>query len=73
MSLPSVVNRAESLVDQLEASLSSDVLREARNSVYLMEDINALALDEVRPLTTAEKDAVHHQLTRLESLTSRGH
>lgn len=60
--------RAETLVEAMRPNLLADTFSKAMNSVYLIEDINALVMDESRQVTAGELHDVHAQLSMLENL-----
>lgn len=60
--------RAETLIEEIRPHLSADTFSQAMNCVYLIEEINALVLDESRRVTDSEQNEIHTQLTILESI-----
>jgi len=48
--------------------LLADTFLKAMNCVYLIEDINALVMDENRQITAVERHDIHAQLSILENL-----
>ena len=60
--------RAETLIEAMRPNLQADAFSMAMNSVYLIEDINALVMDESREVTVVEQQAIHAQLSVLENL-----
>jgi hypothetical protein len=68
VSLPSLALKIESLTQLFRESVSDDDFARAMNSVYLIEDINAVALDERRQLTQSENEAIKKELSSLERL-----
>jgi hypothetical protein len=60
--------RAETLIEAMRPNLPADTFSKAINSVYLIEDINALVLDESRQVTAGERQDIHAQLSMLENL-----
>jgi hypothetical protein len=60
--------RAETLIEEIRPHLSTDTFSQAMNCVYLIEEINALVLDESRRVTDSEQHEIHTQLTILESI-----
>lgn len=68
--LPSLASRVEILVESMHAHLPGEDFARAMNFVYLIEEINAVVLDENRPLNTPEKEAIENDLSLLEKLVS---
>jgi hypothetical protein len=60
--------RAETLIEETRPNLLADTFSQAMNCVYLIEEINALILDESRRVTDTEQHDIHTQLTILENL-----
>lgn len=69
-SLPALASRAETLIEQMRGHLPADVFSGAMNSVCLIEEINAVILDENRPLTDGERAMIDRQLDCLVELIS---
>ena len=63
--LNAVVHRAEALLEEGKAMLTPDAFLRAMNCVYLIEDVNALVLDEGRPLKEGERASIATELGRL--------
>jgi len=68
--LDSLSYRAELLVEQMRACLSDDGFSRAMNCVYIIEEINALVLDENRQITQSEQGEIESQLALLEKLVT---
>ena len=66
--LPTLASRAESLVEQMCDQLPTAVFSGAMNCVYLIEEINAIILDENRPITDGERGMIDQQLETLTEL-----
>ena len=66
--LAPLASRAESLVEQMCDQLPTDVFSSAMNCVYLIEEINAIILDENRPITDGERGMIDRQLQSLTEL-----
>ena len=60
--------RIETLIEAMRSNLSADTFSRAINSVYLIEEINALVLDESRRTTDIEQHDIHTQLEKIEYL-----
>jgi hypothetical protein len=60
--------RAETLIEETRPNLLADNFSQAMNCVYLIEEINALVLDESRQVTDIEQRDICTQLTILENL-----
>jgi hypothetical protein len=66
--LHSLAAGIETLVERMQSSLSAEDFGRAMNCFYLIEDVNALTLDEGRQPTQVEQDSIHRQLNLLEAL-----
>lgn len=66
--LATLASRSETLVEQMRSELSSEDFLHAMNRVYLIEEINALCLDENRNPTREEKNAIFADLDALERI-----
>lgn len=66
--LPTLASRAETLVEQMSDQLPTEVFSVAMNCVYLIEEINAIILDENRPITDGERGMIDRQLESLTEL-----
>lgn len=60
--------RAETLIEEIRPNLLGDTFSQAMNCVYLIEEINALVMDEGRPITDTEQHDIGTQLSILENL-----
>lgn len=60
--------RTETLIEAMRPHLLADTFLKAMNCVYLIEDINALVIDENRQITAVERHDIHAQLSILENL-----
>lgn len=63
--------RAETLIEAMRHHLPADNFLKAMNCVYLIEDINALVMDENRKITTVEQHDINAQLSILENLLAK--
>jgi hypothetical protein len=59
--------RIEILIEAMQSTLPISTFSKAMNCVYLIEDINALVLDEKRPITEVEQHEIHAKLLLIES------
>lgn len=69
--LPRLASRAEVLVEEMHTLLPAEDFARAMNCVYLVEEINAVVLDERRSPTESEKEAIERDLSLLERLISK--
>ena len=58
--------RSETLIEAMCPNLTTDTFSQAMNCVYLIEDVNALVLDEGRRVTDTEQSEINAQLKALE-------
>lgn len=61
---------SELLVEEMRPHLSSGDFSSFMNCVYVLEEINALILDEARSLTYAENAEIEGQLALLKKLVN---
>ena len=66
--LNSLCFKSELIVEEMRPRLSSWDYSSFMNCVYILEEINALILDEARSLTHAENTEIESQLTLLKKL-----
>ena len=59
--------KAEVYLERLQEFLPAAAVSEALNCVYLLEEINAVVLSEVRQINAAESKEIEKQLERLRS------
>ncbi|QNP59931.1 hypothetical protein [Paenacidovorax monticola] len=64
--LNSLCFKSELIMEGMRSYLSSEIFSKAINCVYVLEEINALILDEARQLTQAERTEVEGQLNLLK-------
>lgn len=69
--LPSLAARVGMLVEQLQAFLRVEDYSLAMNCVEVVEQINVVVLEERRPVDPSEKDAIEHQLSLIDDISSR--
>lgn len=72
ISLNTLVHRCEAVLDQSRSVLPPAVHQRAMNCIYVIEEINALILDEGRSLRDDECARVKLELQRLSSLVAGG-
>ena len=65
ISLDTLVQRCEALLGQSESVLSPETYQHAMNCIYLLEDINAVVLDESRSVSERERLSVESELQKL--------
>ena len=65
ISLNALVHQCEALLGQGELLLLPDIYQRATNCVYLLEVINAVVLDESRPINDRERASIEEQLKKL--------
>lgn len=70
VSLNSLVHRTEALLEQCKSRLTPDKYLSGMNCVYIIEEINALVLDEGRPLRVDERLNVVAELQKLSTLVA---
>lgn len=66
--LNSLCFKSELMVEEMHPRLPSGDFSKAMNCVYVLEEINALILDEARPVTQAEHTEIESQLALLKKL-----
>ena len=69
-SLNSLVQRGEALLEQGKSALNPQRHQRAMNCIYVLEEINALVLDEGRSISTDERLRVAAELQKLVSLVT---
>lgn len=69
--LNSLSFKSEVLVEKLRLCLLAEDFSRAMNCVYVIEEINAVVLDENRQPKQPEQDEIERQLALLEKLVSR--
>lgn len=60
--------RSETLIEAIRPHLTADMFSQAINYVYLIEEMNALVLDENRRVTDMEQHEIFTQLIKIENL-----
>lgn len=70
ISLNALVHRCEALLDETRSALPPDTHKRAMNCVYILEEINALVLDEGRSMRDEERVRVKAELETLTSLAT---
>lgn len=68
ISLNALVQRSEALLEQSKSVLAPGTHQRAMNCIYVVEEINALVLDEGRLMRDDEQARVKSELQRLSSL-----
>ena len=63
--------RSETYIEYLQSELPTEDFACAMNCAYLIEEINAVVLDENRRPTQEEQDAINKELTLLEKIIAR--
>jgi hypothetical protein len=63
-----LASRSESIVESLRVDLKPSDYSKVMNSIYLIEEINALALDEDREPLAVELDSVAAEIKKIEGV-----
>ena len=63
-----LASRTEELVTHLEPVLPAEAFCAAMNAVYVIEEINAVALDEGRAIGERERQLIEEALATIEQL-----
>lgn len=69
--LSALATRSEILIEQMQGKIPSMEWGRAMNCVCLLEEINAITLDENRPLTLEEEGIIKSELELLGSIVIR--
>lgn len=70
ISLNALVHRGEALLEQGKSVLPPEKHQRAMNCIYVLEEINALVLDEGRSMSADERLRVGAELQKLASLVA---
>lgn len=68
ITLNALAHRAEVLLEQARSALSPEKHQQAMNCAYVIEEINALVLDEGRAMSAGERLRLTIELQKLSSL-----
>lgn len=69
--LNTVSFRSEAYIKHLQSELPAEDFASAIKCAYLIEEINAVVLDQNRPLTQEEQDAINEELRLIEKIIAR--
>ena len=63
--------KSELMLEDMRLNMSGNEYARAINCVYVLEEINALILDETRPASQAERAEIENQLVLLEKIVTQ--
>jgi hypothetical protein len=69
--LNTLASHSETLLEKMQSALPDEDFARAMNCVYLIEEINAIVLDESRQPTHAEQKAIENEMAILEKIIGR--